>query len=329
MEENNGSAPVEADCANVGVDLSALSGNPRRSQKRRAIGSSTLTGGSGELEHLRNMALHQGGPSGRESPGAGASSWATWHGTGALTATDLVEDDAQGGMCQPAGEFDAQGDLDLGLDTSAEEMQAASYPEGERGQSAMSDNGSDKAYQLHRPCSTCRAARVLCDRGHPCGRCLRIGFEATCQAPPTVKRGRPPKDVQQARLEMLAADLLSTGLPPSERVQPKGTAAPAGAGKSKAGKAAPTVVTVSTASQTSPEMSPVMSGIASSSAPTACALGAALSTHSSAAAASAAAPKDGQSVNIWLREVPPDPYTEQKIEALRQQLRSIGLEPCV
>ena len=243
--------------------------------------------------------------------------------------------------------------VDLGLDTSPEEMQSVSeegsYPEGERGPSAMSEEAADKGVQLHRPCSTCRAARVLCDRGHPCGRCLRIGFEATCQAPPTVKRGRPPKDVQQARLEMLAADLLSTGLPPSERVQPKGTAAPSGAGKlggAKASKAAaPPVVTVSAGCQTSPAMSPVLSGVASSSSPSAsalaasalagCALGTASSAPSLAAVATAGAPppKEGQSVNIWLRELPAqpplDPYAEQKIAALRQQLRSIGLEPCV
>ena len=91
--------------------------------------------------------------------------------------------------------------------------------------------------QLHRPCATCRAARVLCDRHHPCGRCMRLNLEATCQAPPTVKRGRPPKDVQQKRLELLAADLLSTGLPPSARVQPSTSAAPSTADSAACAKA--------------------------------------------------------------------------------------------
>ena len=67
--------------------------------------------------------------------------------------------------------------------------------------------------RLHRPCANCRAARVLCDRHLPCGRCMRLNQEASCEAPPTVKRGRPTKSVQKARLEMLAADLLSGGLP--------------------------------------------------------------------------------------------------------------------
>ena len=79
--------------------------------------------------------------------------------------------------------------------------------------SADAESVVDSEGKLHRPCATCRSARVLCDRGHPCRRCIRLNLAATCAAPPTVKRGRPPKDVAQARLEMLAADLLATGLP--------------------------------------------------------------------------------------------------------------------
>ena len=44
---------------------------------------------------------------------------------------------------------------------------------------------------LHRPCATCREARVKCDYLQPCTRCVRLGCASTCQPPPNVKRGRP------------------------------------------------------------------------------------------------------------------------------------------
>lgn len=65
----------------------------------------------------------------------------------------------------------------------------------------------------HRPCQNCRASRVLCDRWNPCGRCTRLGLETTCQVPPTVKFGRPRRDVRQARLEEIAANQLAVALP--------------------------------------------------------------------------------------------------------------------
>ena len=86
---------------------------------------------------------------------------------------------------------------------------AAAYDDDDEGGAASEDGGG----RIHRPCSNCRSSRVLCDRGMPCGRCVRLGLSRTCQAPPTVKRGRPSKLVQQARLEQLAADQLATVLP--------------------------------------------------------------------------------------------------------------------
>ena len=43
---------------------------------------------------------------------------------------------------------------------------------------------------LPRPCTRCRTSRVLCDRKHPCSRCVRLGYE--CTVPESVRRGRPP-----------------------------------------------------------------------------------------------------------------------------------------
>ena len=44
---------------------------------------------------------------------------------------------------------------------------------------------------LHRPCATCRAAKVLCNRELPCSRCRRLNLAHLCAPPPTVQRGRP------------------------------------------------------------------------------------------------------------------------------------------
>ena len=82
---------------------------------------------------------------------------------------------------------------------------------------------------LHRPCTNCRASRVLCDRQLPCSRCVRLGLRATCQAPPTVKRGRPTFAMQRVRLEENAVAQLVTGLPLAHQTtaEEAGAAAPA------------------------------------------------------------------------------------------------------
>lgn len=41
-----------------------------------------------------------------------------------------------------------------------------------------------------RPCTSCRVAKILCDRQLPCTRCVRLNM--VCQAPAHVRRGRPP-----------------------------------------------------------------------------------------------------------------------------------------
>ena len=43
--------------------------------------------------------------------------------------------------------------------------------------------------KLHRPCSGCRAIKLKCDRGVPCGRCKKLGL--VCTVPPSVSLGRP------------------------------------------------------------------------------------------------------------------------------------------
>ena len=44
--------------------------------------------------------------------------------------------------------------------------------------------------QMNRPCTSCRVAKILCDRQLPCTRCVRL--KMVCQAPAHVRRGRPP-----------------------------------------------------------------------------------------------------------------------------------------
>ena len=49
--------------------------------------------------------------------------------------------------------------------------------------------GKVEGDRLPRPCTACRASRVLCDRGNPCRRCVRLGIE--CTIPKSVPKGRP------------------------------------------------------------------------------------------------------------------------------------------
>ena len=44
--------------------------------------------------------------------------------------------------------------------------------------------------RMNRPCTSCRVAKILCDRQLPCTRCVRLNM--VCQAPAHVRRGRPP-----------------------------------------------------------------------------------------------------------------------------------------
>lgn len=66
--------------------------------------------------------------------------------------------------------------------------------------------------QLPRPCATCRAAKILCDRLAPsCGRCERLGI--TCELPPTVKRGRPSHAEQAVRQQHAKKEAFSPHTP--------------------------------------------------------------------------------------------------------------------
>jgi hypothetical protein len=52
----------------------------------------------------------------------------------------------------------------------------------------------NKMWHLHgRPCATCQARHVSCDRGRPCSRCVEAGEGHRCTDPPQRprKRGRP------------------------------------------------------------------------------------------------------------------------------------------
>lgn len=184
--------------------------NANRARKMRRGGpSATLDGTPAALEQMREI-LRAEDPT-TAPPGSFPAERATWDGVIQVSEQSHTEHETE---------------EDYSEDVSVDGTSATGRGELIAGQA-----------QLHRPCATCRAARVLCDRQHPCGRCMRLNLEATCQAPPTVKRGRPPKDVQQKRLELLAADLLSTGLPPSARVKPSTSAAPSTADSAACAKA--------------------------------------------------------------------------------------------
>jgi len=98
----------------------------------------------------------------------------------------------------------------IGLDTT---MKASFNPSSagrgaSKGPSAQRANASRKGRvskrrntsSAERPCTRCRYAKVLCDRGYPCTRCSRLGLE--CCKPKYVQRGRPSK---QRLLERAAA----------------------------------------------------------------------------------------------------------------------------
>ena len=60
--------------------------------------------------------------------------------------------------------------------------------------------------KLHRPCANCRSAKVLCDRHLPCTRCVRLNIGDSCEAPPTVQRGRPSHHARLLQLRNLASN---------------------------------------------------------------------------------------------------------------------------
>jgi hypothetical protein len=142
-----------------------------------------------------------------------------------------------------------------------------------------------------------------------------------------------PQDVQQKRLELLAADLLSTGLPPSARVQPEAkvvhTAPTAGGAAPATGDAAPFPSTAGAA----PAGPRVLEPTAQT---TSCCLGTTTVTTDAATGQPIARPP-GQLPTVGdpplSADAPPsaDAHEEakRKIAALRQQLINCGFEPCV
>jgi len=67
-----------------------------------------------------------------------------------------------------------------------------------------SDGGSSHQGKLSRPCTSCRSSRVLCDRGLPCRRCVRLGRQ--CTEPGSVPRGRPSRARLAERARLAAAE---------------------------------------------------------------------------------------------------------------------------
>ena len=152
-----------------------------RRGKRGQASRSTFSGVPDDLDELRGeVPLH------RETLRASA---ATWDGASLIQVMQV-----------PFGESAGE----------AMEMDEGAADEEERGEDPSAAPAS--ADSLHRPCASCRAARVLCDRHLPCGRCVRLGQASACSVPPTVKRGRPTNAMRQDRLEKLAVEAM-TGMP--------------------------------------------------------------------------------------------------------------------
>ena len=82
--------------------------------------------------------------------------------------------------------------------------------------SPHASEAAEVATALPRPCASCRARRVLCDRTYPCSQCARRG--EVCIVPPTVRRGRPIKSGRWCKKRPLAEvetkDCLAPPLPP-------------------------------------------------------------------------------------------------------------------
>ena len=56
-------------------------------------------------------------------------------------------------------------------------------------------------------CAACRSKKILCDRAAPsCTYCVKKGLQ--CSIPPSVRRGRPPKEVVRERKEKEAAEAM-------------------------------------------------------------------------------------------------------------------------
>ena len=84
--------------------------------------------------------------------------------------------------------------------------------------------------KLHRPCATCRTAKVLCNRELPCARCRRLNIGHLCKAPPTVQRGRPSHHSRLLQLRNLHPDKDSNqkgDLKPNDEQQPGAEQSPA------------------------------------------------------------------------------------------------------
>ena len=85
--------------------------------------------------------------------------------------------------------------------------------------SSHASDVTEAATTLPRPCASCRARRVLCDRIYPCSQCARRG--EVCTVPPTVRRGRPPKSGRWCKKRPLAeVETTDHRAPPSPPMSP-------------------------------------------------------------------------------------------------------------
>ena len=162
---------------------------------------------------------------------------------------------------------------------------------------------------LHRPCSNCRTAKVLCDRQLPCTRCCRLGVPDSCAPPPTVQRGRPSHHSRLLALRKLTQQ--EGGDEPAEETVdddsaalPLAPAAPDG----PAGQPQPPSGAVGEPSQ-------VPGGAATS------ATGAAVASMETADAASEPPKKAGGEAETA--------ELESKLDALRRQIIALGVQPCI
>ena len=185
-----------------------------------------------------------------------------------------------------------------------------------RSAQAGSSSGADAAKEeeagegssgQNRPCSACRIAKVRCDREVPCSRCRRLGF--LCKPPPIVPRGRPS---HHSRLLLLRGHDRKSEVvaEPSEHV------AQSSGDQQQAAHAPPLLgAAEGNISSTETVEAALASPAGSSTTPTPPAAGA------------------GTSGGNWPVAVAVDVTDEEeernKLEALRAQLKDMGVEPCV
>ena len=166
---------------------------------------------------------------------------------------------------------------------------------------------------LHRPCSCCRTAKVLCDRLLPCTRCVRLNVGHTCAPPPTVQRGRPSHHSRLLQLRNLAA---GANQPEVDNSAVERSAPPSESGSCHGSSVAPGCVSCAAVATATPLATLSVEPLSVGERPPNCM---AMPTN----VAPPAAEGESRAMEDLVRSY------ESNIELLRKQLLSLGVQPIV